>query len=116
MRLSQALYAQAGLGPADIGVAELYDAFTFEVILQLEDFGFCGRGEGGPFVAAGKGPPVNTHGGLHSEGYIQGLNSVVEAVLQARGTAGKRQVPGVEHALVTGFGFTAGGAMILSRW
>jgi acetyl-CoA acetyltransferase len=121
VRLSRALYEQAGLNPADITVAELYDAFTFEVILQLEDFGFCARGEGGPFVESGAIShggrlPVNTHGGLHSEGYIQGLNSVVEAVLQVRGACGERQVPDVEHALVTGFGFTAGGAMILSRW
>lgn len=121
VRLSRSLYDQARLTPADIDVAELYDAFTFEVILQLEDFGFCRRGEGGPFVesgaiALGGRLPVNTHGGLHSEGYIQGLNSVVEAVMQVRGAAGERQVPEVEHALVTGFGFTAGGAMILSRW
>lgn len=121
VRLARALYAQAGLAPSHIDVAQLYDAFTFEVILQLEDFGFCGRGEGGPFVEAGHTAiggrlPVNTHGGLHSEGYIQGLNSVVEAVLQVRGSAGARQVPEVEHALVTGYGFTAGGAMILSRW
>lgn len=121
VRLSRELYRQSGLGPADIDVAQLYDAFTFEVILQLEDFGFCARGEGGPFVEAGRIAlggkiPVNTHGGLHSEAYIQGLNSVVESIIQVRGTAGKRQVPEVQHALVTGFGFTAGGAMILSRW
>ncbi|MGE0799757.1 MAG: lipid-transfer protein [Lautropia sp.] len=120
-RLSQRLYRQCGFGPEAIQVAELYDAFTFEVILQLEDFGFCGKGEGGPFVADGHIAlggrlPVNTHGGLLSEAYIQGLNSVVEAVAQVRGQAGARQVPDVEHALVTGFGFSAGGAMVLSRW
>lgn len=120
-RLSRTLYAQSRLGPADIQVAQLYDAFTFEVLMQLEDFGFCAKGEGGPFVEAGHTAlgarlPVNTHGGLLSEGYIQGLNSVVEAVVQVRGQGGARQVPDVEHALVTGFGFSAGGAMIVSKW
>jgi acetyl-CoA acetyltransferase len=114
-RLGRELFAQARLAPSDIDVAEIYDAFTFEVLLQLEDFGFCKRGEGGPFFESTK-LPINTHGGLHSEAYIQGLNSVVEAILQVRGSAGTRQVPDAAHALVTGFGFTAGNAMILSKW
>lgn len=120
-RFARTLYDQTGLTAGHLQTAQLYDAFTFEVIMQLEDFGFCGKGEGGPFVAAGHTAlggrvPVNTHGGLHSEAYIQGLNSVVEAISQVRGEAGQRQVPDVEHTLVTGFGFSAGGAMILSRW
>ena len=119
-RLGEMLYRQAGLSPAEIDAAQLYDAFTFEVIMQLEDFGFCKRGEGGAFVEAGRIAlsgelPVNTHGGLHSEGYVQGLNSVLEAVLQVRGEAGACQIREARHVLVTGFGFSAGGAMIVSR-
>lgn len=119
-RLGGQLYARAGLAPSDIDVALLYDAFTYEVVQQLEDFGFCGRGEGGPFaaeghIALGGSLPVNPHGGLLSEAYIHGLNHVVSAVEQLRGDGGARQVPGAETALVTGFGFSAGSAMILGR-
>jgi 17-hydroxy-3-oxo-4-pregnene-20-carboxyl-CoA lyase len=119
-RLAPVLYDRAGVGPADIDVAELYDAYTFEVIHQLEQLGFCADGEGGDFVAEGRTArdgqlPVNTHGGLLSEAYIHGLNHTVEAVMQLRGTAGKNQVPGAEIALVTGFGFVAGSMLILRK-
>ena len=118
-RLAPVLYERAGITARDVDVALLYDAFTFEVIQQLEDFGFCGLGEGGPFAAAGNISlggtiPVNPHGGLLSEAYIHGLNHVVSAVEQLRGEAGPRQVPGAAIALVTGFGFSAGSAMILA--
>jgi acetyl-CoA acetyltransferase len=98
------LFARAGLGPADIDIAQLYDAFTFSVLVQLEDYGFCAKGEGGPFVASGATErtgslPVNTHGGFLSEGYIHGLNHVCEAVQQLRGQAGARQVEGCAVAL-----------------
>jgi len=104
--LAPRLYAMAGLGPGDIDVAELYDCFTYSVIVQLEDYGFCAKGEGGPFVASGATArggtlPVNTHGGFLSEGYVHGLNHLAEAVQQVRGEAGERQVPGVEVALST---------------
>jgi acetyl-CoA acetyltransferase len=100
------LYARAGVGPADIDIAQLYDAFTFTVLLQLEDYGFCGRGESGPFVEAGETTrhgslPVNTHGGFLSEGYVHGINHLAEAVVQLRGEAGARQVPGCATALVS---------------
>jgi acetyl-CoA acetyltransferase len=117
--LAKRLYDKTGLGPADIDVALIYDAFTWEVIKQLEDFGFCKQGEGGPFVASGaialRGGriPVNPHGGLHSEAYVHGFNHVVEAVQQLRGDAGPRQVKDAHVALVTGFAFTAGSAMLL---
>jgi acetyl-CoA acetyltransferase len=119
-RLAPILYERAGLGPSDIDIAQLYDAYTFEVIHQLEQLGFCKDGEGGDFVAEGRTArdgdlPVNTHGGLLSEAYIHGLNHSVEAVLQLRGTAGENQVPGAEVALVTGFGFVAGSMLILRK-
>ena len=100
------LYAQAGLGPKDIDVAELYDAFTSLVLMQLEAYGFCRPGEGADMVRDGSttltGPlPVNTHGGHLSEGYAHGLNHVVEAVQQLRGVCGDRQVPKAEVALAT---------------
>ncbi|MEW9547813.1 acetyl-CoA acetyltransferase [Nonomuraea sp. NPDC050783] len=121
--LAPRLYAQAGLGPRDIGVAEIYDCFTYSVIVQLEDYGFCAKGEGGPYVASGAtaldGPlPVNTHGGFLSEGYVHGVNHIAEAVSQLRGEAGDRQVPGVEVALSTaqpGYILPATSALILRR-
>ncbi|TMR15036.1 acetyl-CoA acetyltransferase [Nonomuraea turkmeniaca] len=121
--LAPRLYAQAGLGPGDIDVAEIYDCFTYSVIVQLEDYGFCAKGEGGPYVASGAtsldGPlPVNTHGGFLSEGYVHGVNHVAEAVSQLRGDAGDRQVPGAEVALSTaqpGYILPATSALILRR-
>lgn len=101
------LYRQAGITPADIDTAQIYDHFTPMVIAQLEDFGFCGRGEGGPFVASGAirrdggSLPVNTDGGQLSGAYIWGMTHVREAVAQLRGTA-FHQVGGARTALVTG--------------
>ena len=115
------LWRSAGVGPADIDVAELYDCFTYSVIMQLEGFGFCAPGEGGGFVEGGGidgddgGLPVNTHGGLLSEGYIHGLNHVFEAVEQLRGEAGERQVADAEIALTTAGAMTCGGALVLRR-
>ncbi|MDQ1480559.1 MAG: hypothetical protein QOI44_1420 [Actinomycetota bacterium] len=105
--VAKRLYDMAGVGPADVDVALLYDHFTPMVIMQLEDYGFCGIGEGGPFVADGNiswpdgGLPVNTHGGNLSEAYIIGMTHVKEAVEQLRGTA-VNQVNDAEVALVTG--------------
>lgn len=105
-------FRQAGVTPADIQVAELYDCFTITVIAELEDLGFCPKGEGGAFVEGGRiGPggsfPVTTHGGLLSAGHpglAGGMFHVIEAVRQLRGQAGKRQVPDVELALAHGNG------------
>ncbi|WP_235834436.1 thiolase C-terminal domain-containing protein [Actinomadura logoneensis] len=100
-RLAPRLYRMAGITPSDIDVAELYDCFTYSVLVQLEDYGFCPKGEGGPFVESGEGPPVNTHGGFLSEGYVHGINHIAEAVSQLRGDAGDRQVPNARTALST---------------
>lgn len=104
-------FAMAGLAPADVDVVELYDAFTINVILFLEDLGFCAKGEGGRFVAGGGiAPggrlPVNTNGGglscVHPGMY--GVFAVIEAVQQLRGEAGERQVRDAEVALAHGNG------------
>lgn len=102
-------FAQAGLGPDDIDVAQLYDSFTITVMVALEDLGFCGRGEAPDFVAdgnieLGRRLPVNTHGGLLScahPGHPGGMLHLNEAVRQLRGDAHGRQVEGAEIALVT---------------
>lgn len=112
------LWSSAGVGPKDIDVAEIYDCFTYSVIMQLEGLGFCTEGEGGAFVQSGRIDrdgelPLNTHGGLLSEAYIHGFNHVIEAVEQLRGTAGSRQVPGAEIALTTAGAMTCGSALIL---
>lgn len=114
------LWRSAGVGPEDVDVAEIYDCFTYSVIMQLEGFGFCGEGDGGRFVQDGRigrdgELPINTHGGLLSEAYIHGLNHVVEAVEQLRGEAGPRQVPGAEIALTTAGAMTVGSALVLRR-
>jgi len=112
------LWRSAGMGPADIDVAQIYDCFTYSVIMQLEGLGFCKEGEGGEFVRGGRIArtgelPMNTHGGLLSEGYIHGLNHVVEAVQQLRGQAGPRQIAGAETCLTTAGAMTCGSAMVL---
>jgi acetyl-CoA acetyltransferase len=105
--IAERLYKKAGIGPADIDVALLYDHFTPMVVMQLEDYGFCAKGEGGAFVESGairyKGGsiPVNTHGGQLSEAYIVGMTHIVEGVEQLRGTA-VNQIADAELALVTG--------------
>jgi acetyl-CoA acetyltransferase len=109
----QAAFAMAGLKPKDIDVVQLYDAFTINVLLFLEDLGFCAKGEGGAFVENGAiGPggrlPVNTNGGglscVHPGMY--GIFALIEAVRQLRGEGGERQVAGVKTALAHGNGGT----------
>jgi len=107
----QRAFEQAGITPADVDVVELYDAFSINTIMFLEDLGFCKKGEGGDFVASGViGPggslPVNTNGGglacVHPGMY--GLFTVVEAYRQLTGSAGERQVNGAEIAVAHGNG------------
>jgi acetyl-CoA acetyltransferase len=97
--VARQLWRTSGLTPADIDLGILYDHFTPFVLMQLEEFGFCGRGEAADFVA-GERLPLNTHGGQLGEAYLHGMNGVAEAVRQLRGTA-VNQVPGAARALVT---------------
>ncbi|MBL1083346.1 lipid-transfer protein [Streptomyces actinomycinicus] len=97
--VARQLWRTTGLGPADIDVGILYDHFTPFVLMQLEEFGFCGRGEAAEFVA-GRRLPLNTHGGQLGEAYLHGMNGIAEAVRQVRGTA-VNQVPGAARTLVT---------------
>ena len=111
--------AQAGLTPADVDVVEFYDCFTITTLLQLEECGFCGRGEASSFVEGGRiGPggslPVNTHGGLLSHSYMVGAEHVTEAVRQLRGDRGEGQVEGAEVALVTGLGVPDHATLVLT--
>jgi 17-hydroxy-3-oxo-4-pregnene-20-carboxyl-CoA lyase len=99
------LWATSGLGPDDIQTAVIYDHFTPFVLCQLEEFGFCGRGEAKDFMAGGTIElggrlPINTNGGQLGEAYIHGMNGIAEATRQIRGTS-YNQVDGVEHVLVT---------------
>jgi acetyl-CoA acetyltransferase len=104
----QRAYAMAGLAPKDMDFAQLYDCFTPTVLLELEDLGFCDKGEGGAFVESGAielggSLPVNTHGGLLSHchpGNPGSMFALTETVTQLRGQAGARQVPGAEVAMV----------------
>jgi acetyl-CoA acetyltransferase len=118
MRLAaDQLWAQSGLGPADVLTAVLYDHFTPFVLVQLEEFGFCGRGEARDFVrdgehASGGRLPVNPNGGQLGEAYIHGMNGIAEAVRQIRGTAANQQ-KAVQHVLATGGGAVPTSAVLL---
>jgi len=102
-------FPMAGIEPGDVDVAELYDCYTFTVLATLEDYGFCPKGESGPFVneghtAPGGSLPVNTGGGQLSSSYMWGMTPIAEAVVQARGEAGPRQVPKHDVVLASGNG------------
>ena len=111
-------FSMANLTCDDLDAAMIYDCFTFEVIHQLEELGVCGSGEGGDFVNAGHighggKMPVNTHGGLLSEGHLGGLGHVAEAVRQLRNGAGDRQIQNAEVVAVTGWGDFGDGSIAL---
>ena len=115
----------AGLGPRDIDVAQIYDCFTPVVLIELEDLGFCAKGEAGAFVEAGETAlsgalPMNTHGGMLSHchpGNPGSMFSLTEAVTQLRRQADVRQVSNAEVALVHGQGgiMSSHATMIIGR-
>ncbi len=114
------LYAQAGLAAGDVEFAEIYDCFSSTVLMGLEGLGLCGRGEAGGYVRAGETAlsgslPTNTHGGLLSEGYLHGMNTVAEAVLQVQGRCGDRQVSRNAVGIVTSGALMDGSALLLGR-
>ncbi|MBY0509602.1 MAG: hypothetical protein K2P94_05560 [Rhodospirillaceae bacterium] len=116
--IAKDLWESSGLTPKDIDVAQIYDCFTYSILMQLEGLGFCKEGEGGSFIEGGRIAldgelPLNTAGGLLSEGYIHGLNHVIEATQQLRGQAGARQIKDAEVCLTTAGAMTCGSAMIL---
>ena len=113
------LWRRAGVGPQDMDIAQLYDCFTISVILQLEAYGFCGKGEGGPMAASGAlrrdgQLPINTGGGHLSEGYVHGMNHIVQAVRQLRGEA-DMQIPDANYSLVTGGPLPIGSSVVFRR-
>lgn len=119
--LAGELYAQAGVTPSDVDVAQIYDHFSGLVLMALEEYGFCGRGESGAFVESGAirwdsgRLPINTSGGQLSEAYVHGMNLLVEGVRQLRGCS-TAQVPGARVCLVTGgLGVSPTSAAILGR-
>ena len=106
-------YRMAGVGPSDIDTAQLYDCFTGMVITQFEDYGFCAKGEGGPYAASGAlrldgRLPTNTSGGQLSEAHVEGMLQIIEGVRQLRRSYPKeRQIEGAETALISGHGGNA---------
>ena len=103
-------FRMAGLGPKDVDTAQIYDCFTYMVLTQLEDYGFCKKGEGGAFVSSGAlrrdgSLPTNTSGGQLSEAHVEGMLQIVEGARQLQGVYGPdRQVRDAEIALVSGHG------------
>lgn len=106
---AESAYRMAGVGPQDIDICQIYDCYTYTVLVTLEDYGFCKKGEGGPFVEDGKlGPggslPTNTGGGELSGYYMWGMTPLSEGIIQTRGQGGERQVAKNDLVLVTGNG------------
>jgi len=120
-KAKESAFRMAGIELSDVDVCELYDCYTYTVLVTLEDYGFCGKGEGGPFVADGKlapggSLPTNTGGGQLSGYYMWGMTPLSEGVIQARGQGGERQAPKHDFVLVTGNGgiLNYHGCLILS--
>jgi acetyl-CoA acetyltransferase len=117
--VARQLWDQAGLGPDEIDAAIVYDAFTPMVLLQLEEYGFCKRGEAGGFISDGNLElggrlPVNTHGGQLGEGYLHGVNGIAEGVRLLRGSSTNQPNTSIDNVLVTGGSPVPHSAIVLS--
>jgi acetyl-CoA acetyltransferase len=115
-----AAFAMAGIGPGDVDVLAVYDPFTIVTLMQIEDMGFCAKGEAGPFAEGGGLSfdggrlPTNTHGGLLSHAYVLGISHVVEIVRQLRGEAAA-QVEGAEIGVYGGYTGHMASTLVLRR-
>jgi acetyl-CoA acetyltransferase len=117
--LRDELFARAGITPSDVELAELYDCFSSTALIALEGLGLCERGGSGAFVRADHTAldgslPMNTHGGLLAEGYVHGMNTLSEAVLQVQGRGGPRQAPRHDVCVVTSGALMDGSALVLT--
>lgn len=113
------LWRNAGIGPGDVGAAQIYDCFSHTVLMGLEGLGLVPKGGAGDFIRSGATMPggklpVNTGGGLLCEGYLHGMNAVGEAVLQLRGACGERNISSLETVVVTSGALMDGSAMVLA--
>ncbi len=113
------LWEMAGISPSEVDVAQVYDCYSYTALAQLEDYGFCAKGEGGPFVENGNielggSLPVNTHGGHLGEAYVHGFTHVLEGVRQIRGDS-TAQVEGAEISFVSGGTPSATSALVLRK-
>lgn len=115
-------FQMAGITPEDVDIAQIYDCFTITLLITLEEYGFCRKGEGGAFVEEGRIEiggelPVNTSGGLLSETGMPGMQLIIEAVRQLRGEGGPRQVKDAEIAVVSNQGgiMTTHSTLVLRR-
>ncbi|MFD6058981.1 thiolase C-terminal domain-containing protein [Rhodococcus wratislaviensis] len=118
--LAPRLWKSAGLGPTDVDVAEIYDCFSPAVLYGLEALGFAERGEAGDLIRSGETGltgriPTNTHGGLLNEGYVHGMNTVTEAVLQVQGRGERRQVKDAEVSVATSGVLVDGSAIVFRK-
>ena len=114
------LWGAAGIGPDDVDIAEIYDCFTTSALIGMEGLGLAPRGGAGELIRSGATRPggrlpINTNGGLLSEGYLHGMNTVAEAVLQMQGRCGERTVSDAETCVVTSGALTDGSALVLSK-